>query len=815
MSNTTFFDNLRQDLKFGIRSMRKNPAFSTAVVLTIALGIGANTAMFSVIRGVLLKPLEYREPDRLVLVTEGATPVRFEEMASASRSYTAVGIFAGGFEDLALSSTGQPEVIKGTRVSANFLHILGVSPLLGRGFLADEDKPGAASVAMISAELWQRRFGRDPAILGKMIILAGVPHTIVGVLTSGFQFPLAGADVWLPRPEEWSAIAPKNRPLSPTLSIFGRLKGAVDLQQANAELAVLDRQYATAHPTMLDAKRDSPDLVVPLKEELISDVRPKLWLLFGAVGFVLLIVCANIGSLLLARATYRAREFAVRAAIGAGRGTIIRQLLVESLLLAFLGGALGIGLAATSLSGIRSLTFVDLPRTGEIRMDALVLGFGAALALITGVAFGLMPALAASRPDIAVALRGSGEGTVSMRSKAMMRLGSRGFLVVGQVALSIILLIGATLLIESLARVYRVDPGFQTGHLLTAKISLSPSRYGTDEKKAAFYRELIDRIQSLPGVRGAAVTLTLPMTDMWIGAPVQLAGTPPLELNERPISIVQDISPGYLHTMGIAVERGREFTTHDDKNSVPVALVSENLVRLFLPQYPSGPDPVGQRILFGSDPQPVEIVGVTANVRYSERDDDPKAEIYFPSNQKPMQSAMLAVRTTGDPLSFANLVRSQVLAIDRDQPISAVSTMDDLVEQSEGQLRLMMRLLGAFAGVATFLAVIGLYGVITYSVVQRTKEIGIRRALGAPRNNILALVARQTMSLTVAGVVLGIGGALALTRLMRDLLFQVSASDPLTFVGVAVLFVIVALTAGYIPARRASEIDPLAALRVG
>jgi len=815
VSNTTFFDNLRQDLKFGIRSMRKNPAFSTAVVLTIALGIGANTAMFSVIRGVLLKPLEYREPDRLVLVTEGATPVRFEEMASASRSYTAVGIFAGGFEDLALSSTGQPEVIKGTRVSANFLHILGVSPLLGRGFLADEDKPGAASVAMISAELWQRRFGRDPAILGKMIILAGVPHTIVGVLTSGFQFPLAGADVWLPRPEEWSAIAPKNRPLSPTLSIFGRLKGAVDLQQANAELAVLDRQYATAHPTMLDAKRDSPDLVVPLKEELISDVRPKLWLLFGAVGFVLLIVCANIGSLLLARATYRAREFAVRAAIGAGRGTIIRQLLVESLLLAFLGGALGIGLAATSLSGIRSLTFVDLPRTGEIRMDALVLGFGAALALITGVAFGLMPALAASRPDIAVALRGSGEGTVSMRSKAMMRLGSRGFLVVGQVALSIILLIGATLLIESLARVYRVDPGFQTGHLLTAKISLSPSRYGTDEKKAAFYRELIDRIQSLPGVRGAAVTLTLPMTDMWIGAPVQLAGTPPLELNERPISIVQDISPGYLHTMGIAVERGREFTTHDDKNSVPVALVSENLVRLFLPQYPSGPDPVGQRILFGSDPQPVEIVGVTANVRYSERDDDPKAEIYFPSNQKPMQSAMLAVRTTGDPLSFANLVRSQVLAIDRDQPISAVSTMDDLVEQSEGQLRLMMRLLGAFAGVATFLAVIGLYGVITYSVVQRTKEIGIRRALGAPRNNILALVARQTMSLTVAGVVLGIGGALALTRLMRDLLFQVSASDPLTFVGVAVLFVIVALTAGYIPARRASEIDPLAALRVG
>jgi putative ABC transport system permease protein len=815
VSKTTFLENLQQDLKYGIRTMLKNPVFSVAAVLTIALGIGANTTMFSVIRAVLLKPLEYREPERVVLVTEGATPVRFEEMASASRSYTEIGAFAGGFEDMALSGAGEPEVIHGARVSANFLHILGVSPLVGRSFLAEEDKPGAAPVAMISAELWRRRFARAPAILGRTMTLAGVPHTVVGVLPPGFQFPLAGADVWLTKPTEWSAIAPKNRALSPTLSLFGRLKPHVDLQQANAELAVLDRQYAAAHPAMLDAKRDEPDSVLPLKEELISDVRPKLWMLFGAVGFVLLIVCANVGSLLLARATSRAREFAVRAAIGAGRGRIIGQLLVESLLLAVLGGALGMGLAAGSLSGIRSMTFVDLPRAGEIRMDAMVLGFGAALALITGVAFGMVPALAASRPDLAVVLRGSGEGTVAARSKPVMGLGSRGFLVVGQVALSIILLIGATLLIESLARVYRVDPGFQTDHLLTAKIALSPARYDTDEKKEAFYRDLIERTQSLPGVQGAAVTLTLPMTDTWMGAPVQLAGTPPLALNERPISIIQDISPTYFRTLGIVLERGREFTAHDDKNSVPVAIVSENLVRLFFPQYPSGPDPVGQRIIFGSDPQPVEIVGVTANVRYSERDDDPRAEIYLPCSQKPMQSAMLAVRTNGDPLAFANSVRSQILAIDREQPISAVSTMDDLVEQSEGQLRLMMRLLGTFAGVATFLAVIGLYGVISYSVVQRTKEIGIRRALGAPRNNILALVARQTISLALAGVVLGIGGAFALTRLMRDLLFQVSATDPATFIGVAILFVLVALAAGYIPARRASGIDPLAALRIG
>jgi len=399
------FDTIRHDLRFGLRTMGKNPAFSVAVELTIALGIGANTAMFSVIRAVLLKPLEYREPDRVVLVADGATPIRFDEIAAASRSYTQIGAFASGLEDMALSGTGEPEVLKGARVSANFLGILGVSPLHGRSFLAQEDKPGAEPVALIGTGLWRRRFGGDPSIVGRTIILAGVPHTVIGVLPPGFQFPLAGADVWVTRPSEWSVIAPKNRALSPILSVFGRLKPGVNVQQATAELAVLNGQYATAHPEMLDAKPDSPEVLRPFQEELVSDVRPKLWMLFGAVGFVMLIVCANIGSLLLARATSRAREFAVRAAIGARRGRIIGQLLAESMLLAILGGVLGIAVAALAVPAIRSLTFVDLPRSGEIRMDAMVLGFGAALALLAGVAFGLAPSLAASRPDLAVVLR--------------------------------------------------------------------------------------------------------------------------------------------------------------------------------------------------------------------------------------------------------------------------------------------------------------------------------------------------------------------------------------------------------------------------
>ena len=509
----------------------------------------------------------------------------------------------------------------------------------------------------------------------------------------------------------------------------------------------------------------------------------------------------------------KAVEFAVRAAIRAERGRIIGQLLAESVLLASVGGAMSIGFAAWSLGIIRKMTLADLPRAGEIQIDGTVLGFAVVLSVVTGVLFGLAPALAASRPDLAAVLRGSGEATIASGSRSSLSFGTRGLLVVGQVALSIILLIGATLLIESLARVYRVDPGFKTSHLLTLNIALPPARYNTDEKKAEFYEQLVQHAEALPGVRSAAVALTLPMVDTWMGAPVQMAGTPPLKLNERPIAVLEDVTRAYFRTLAIALIRGREFTPHDNARTVPVAIVNENLVRLFWPQYPGGPNPIGQRIVIGSSPESVEIVGIAPNVRQYGRDDNPRPEVYLPCAQKPPASAMLVVRTDGNPLSFTNAVRAQVLAIDRDQPVSAVATMDELVQASEGQLRLMMNLLGTFAGAAALLAVIGLYGLISYSVVQRKKEIGIRRALGAQRSDILSLMAGQVVRLTLTGVLLGIAGAFALTRLLKDMLFQVRATDPATFVGISILFVLVGVAASHIPARRAATVDPMVALR--
>ena len=794
--------------------MRKAPGFSLAVVLIVALGVGANTAMFSVIRGVLLKPLEYRDPARLVLVDHGVTPIRYRDFLRGAHSFVEVGAYADMAEQMALSGAGEPAVLSAARVSANFLHILGVSPLLGRSFLPKEDRPGAPAVAMISAELWRRRFGGDSSVIGKAATLAGTSYTIVGVLPPRFQFPFPHTDAWITQPSELSVIAPYGRPISPILRVFGRLRPGVGLQQTTAELAVLNQQYRTAHPGMLDAKRDRPEAVLPLQEELISDIRSKLWMLAGAVGLVLLIVCANVAGLLLARATARSREFAVRAAIGAGRLRMIAQLLTESILLACMGGGLGILLAGWGVSALRRVNLDELPRAGEIHLDGWVLGFAVALSLLTGVLFGLAPALAASRADLASVLRGSGEGQgLQPPRPGLLRLNSRSLLVMGQVALSVVLLIGAALLIESIHRLSQVDPGFDPSHLLTMNITPVPTRYDTDAKKAAFYDGLIDRLQLLPGVSSAAVTLTLPM-DLYFGTPAQVAEQPPIKFEERPIAIFQSITQDYFRTMKIALKRGREFSRRDNANSVPVVIISEALARRFWPHYPQGPDPIGQHILTGKNPKANEIVGIVADVHQT-RDSGPATELYRPCLQEPPESAMLAVRTAGDPLSFANTVRSQIMAMDRNQPVSRVSTMQDLLEESEGQLRLIMTLLAIFAGAATVLAVMGLYGVISYSVAQRTREIGIRRAVGAQPRDILALVVGQGLRLALAGVALGLGGAWALTRVLRDLLFQVKALDPITFMVVATMFVAVALAASFVPAQRATGIDPLAALRAG
>jgi putative ABC transport system permease protein len=806
-------ENIRQDAGYALRTMRKNPAFTVTAILMVALAIGGNTAMFTVIRAVLLKPLEYPDADRLVHIEGGATPERFREMRANARSFAGLGAFTGD-ENVTLAGAGEPEVLDAARISAGFLHILGVAPALGRDFSPQEDSAGGAPVALISSELWRRRFGSDPEIVGRTANFDTTAYTIIGVLPPHFRFPFPGIDVWMTAPTEDPEVPRKSRELSPTLTVFGRLKPGVTLAQAGAELKVLRHQYAMAHPTMLDARPTTPE-VTPLKDELVSNVRSMLWLLFGALGFVLLIACANVASLLLARATFRSREFAVRAALGAPRARLIGQLLVESLLLSFAGGIIGALLAAWSLRAIPHMTGFDLPRTGEIHMDWVVLGFAAALSAATGGLFGLAPSLSASRPDLIDVLRSSGEaaGKASTR-KVLAGLNVRSVLSAGQIALSIVLLIGAALLMESIAHLRGVDLGFNPSRLLTMSISLPPTRYDTNQKKAAFFTDLIERVDSLPAARSAAAAMTLPMTS-FPGTPVQDAGKPALKLNERPIAKYFPVTPGYFRTLQIPLIRGRDFTQRDLEDTERVAIIDENLARRFWPAYPAGLDPVGQRLLVGGvNPKPARIVGIVANVRQSLEGTIWPESVYVCFAQSAVPFAMFAVRTSGDPLLLTRAVQAQVQAVDPDQAIANVRTMDDLVEAEVGQRRLLAILLGSFAAVALLLALIGIYGVIAYSVAQRAQEVGIRRALGARQSDILRLVISQGLMLALAGVAIGLGGAYALTRLMKKLLFQVSTTDPLTFAVVGLLFLLAAVAASFIPARRASRIDPMAALRV-
>jgi predicted permease len=794
--------------------MRHNPAFAATAVLTLALAIGGNTAMFTVIRAVLLKPLQYREPDRLVSLSGGATPSRFFEMKAGARSFTDLGATTGE-ENITLSGAAEPEVLKGARVSASFLGILGVEPLRGRGFLPQEDSAAGAPVVMISSELWQRRFSGDSAIVGKTATLGSTPFTIIGVLPPRFQFPVPGIDVWMTAPSEWPLMSPKSRFDSPFLSLFGRLKPGVTLPQANAELQVIRRQYARAHPDMLDAKPKTPVEVTPMKDDLVGEVRSMLWMLFGAVGFVLLIACANVASLLLARAISRSREFAVRSALGAARTRLIGQLLAESVLLSLCGGILGVLLAAWSLRAIPLITSFDLPRAGEIHLDWMVLGFAAALSAATGVFFGLAPSIGASRPDLIQVLRASGEAANRGAHRgALGGLNVRGVLLVGQIALSIILLIGAALLIKSVSNLRGVDVGFNPSNLLTMQVPLPPLRYDTNQKRASFFEELLQRVDSLPGVRGAAAGMFLPMMG-YAGTPVQDAAKPPLLLNERVIATYWAVTPGYFRTLGVALRRGRDFTARDTLDAQRVAIIDEALARRFWPAYPAGLDPVGQGILIGGvNKKPALIVGIAAHVHQGLENSAWPESVYVSFAQNAPPFAMLAIRTTGDPLRYTRAVREQVHALDHDQPIALVRTMDDLVEEQVGQRRLLVILLGSFACAALLLALIGIYGIIAYSVAQRTQEMGIRRALGAEASDILRLVVGQGFRLALAGVAVGIAGAFGLTRLITTLLFHVSATDPVTFVAVALLFLFVALAASYIPARRATRIDPMAALRV-
>jgi predicted permease len=800
-----FLETALQDCKYALRTMRQKPGFTVTSLVTLALAIGGNTAMFAVIRAVLLEPLPYREPDRLVRIEGGATPTRFAEMKSAARSFTEIAAYTG-VEDLALSGAGDPEVLKAVRVSAGFLRILALDPVRGRGFRSEEDAAGGAPVALISEELWQRRFGGDPQIAGRTATLAATAYTIIGVLPPRFQFPAPGVDIWLTAPAETPSIPARARALSPYLALFGRLKPEASLAQANAELRVIRRQYAAAHPAMLDAQAKTPVEVTALKDNLVSGVRSTLWLLSGAVALVLLIACANIAGLLLARAASRSREMAVRAAVGAARRRLMAQLLSESILLSAFGGALGILLALWSLRALPGISAFPLPRANEIRADGTVLGFAAALALVTGSIFGLAPALRASRPDLMGVLRSGGDALPLGAGQINLRT----LLLVGQIALSLVLLIGATLLLESVGQLRSVDVGFNSSHLLTLRVALPVVRYDTDQKKITFFENLVRQAGRVPGARGATAAWYFPLM-FSAGTPVQDANQPPLKLNERPIATLIPITPGYFSTLEIPLRRGRDFSEQDKADSQRVAIINETLARRFWP----GRDPIGQRMLVGGiNAKPAEIIGVAADVHQGLESNVWAETVYTAFSQNPQGAAMLAVRTAGDPLALTRAIREQVQTLDRDQPITGVRSMEELLELAVGPRRLLAPLLASFAGVALLLALIGIYGVIAYSVAQRTREMGIRRALGAQHQDILRLVVGQGLMLAAAGIALGIGGAFASTRLMKTLLFHVSATDPLTFAGIGGAFLLVALAASYLPARRAARIDPMGALRV-
>jgi putative ABC transport system permease protein len=817
-----FFESAWRDILYSLRTMVRNPAFASTAMLILGLGIGGNAAMFTMIRAVLLRPLDYREPDRLVYfsVENPRRPqqnpsfslVQFEGMKAAAKTFSVMSAY-GRPENFALSSGGEPEELKGARVSANFLEVLGVPPAMGRSFLSEEDKPGGTPVAMISTGLWKRRFSGDPGVVGKEVTLESTAYTVIGVLPGGFEFPYADVDVWVTRPSEWSMLPPRYWGV-PTLTGFGRLKAGASVEQASAEMSVLQHQYDVANPNPMNGDLSATIRVVPLKDKLVANVRPMLWTMFGAVGFVLLIACANVASLLLARAASRSRELAVRAALGAGRGRLIRQLLAESLVLAVGGAALGVILATWFLGAIArangpfaqgGVNALFVPGARAIHLDGIVLGFTVALSIATGVLFGLFPSMQVSRPDLNEVLRERG-ATAARRG-----VSARSLLVTGQVALSIVLLIGAALLMESFFRLHSVDPGFRAANLLTAKIALPRARYDTDQKRDAFFRELLRRLPS-----NSAVAMLLPTT-AWIRTNVtEVEGSPALNpADDASYAVVQSVTPGYFHTLSIPLKRGREFTARDNvAGSPPVIMLNETLARRL---WQDGTNPIGLHVKEAYDKALgwIEVVGIVADIHEGGLATDAVAEFYLPLAIHPPQTAFVIARTEGDPMRLANTIRETVLAMDRDQPVSDLRTMEQVFEATLGQRRLTMLLLGLFASVALLLATVGIYGSIAYSVAQRTQEVGIRRALGAQQGDILRLILLQGLRLVLAGVAIGLCGAFALTRVMKNLLFHVQATDPAAFAGIAILFVAVALAASYLPARRAARVDPMAALRVG
>ncbi len=796
-------DTFVQDLRFGLRMLVKSPGFSSVVIITLALGIGATSVIFSIVNAVLLRPLPYRAPDRLVTVWQSlpkeqvdqvpASAPNFLEWQAQSRTMALTAFNRSAFS---LTGADRPERLDGGLLRANAFEVLGVLPILGRTFRPGEDQLGADPVVVLSYGLWQRRFGGDPGVLKRTILLNSKSYRIVGVMPPKFQF--MGADVWVPLAFTQENLRDRGGSF---LRVMGRLKPGITIEQARADTTAIANHQAELYP---DSNFGWSVSLVLLNEQVLGNIRRTLLVLFGAVAFVLLVAATNVASLLLARATDRVREMAVRAALGAARGRLIRQALTESLLLALLGGAGGLLLAFWGTVAVVEMHPNQIPRVTETGIDGRVLAFTLGISVLCGILFGLVPALQATRPRLGVSLKESGVQVSASR----FRFALRSALVVGEVALALVLLLGAGLMVRSFRRLQQVDPGFHPEHVLVAQVTLQPAKYPQTFQKVAFFQQVVDSIRQTPGVVMAGAVTTLPLTPMEIQEAFMIEGRPP---TGGPAGVGLDlVTPDYFRAMGIPLLGGRGFTPFDRANAPKVAIIDEGLKRQFFP----AENPLGKRILIpGVSKEWREIVGVVGGVRHYGLDSAIRPQLYVPLAEYSENFMTLVVRGSRDPLQLASVVRAAVWRVDKDQPIAKAQRLEQLLADSISQQRFNSDLMQLFALLALVLAAVGIHGVIAFSVTQRTHEIGVRMALGSEKGRVLRLILGHGMRLVLAGLVLGWIGALALTRVLSSMLFGIEATDPMVFAVVPPLLVLVAFAAAYLPARRATRVDPAVALR--
>ena len=811
-------DTLLQDLRYSLRRLAKSPAFTAIVVLTLALGIGANTAIFSAVNAVLLSPLPYRESDRLVTIEHLYPSLDLEAPVSVpgfldykrqSRSFESMAVQTGWQANL--TGVDEPVRIQGQRVTGEFFTTFQVPALLGRTLQPGEDVPGRDRVAVLSYDAWRRIFGGVPDIVGRSLSLNGESYEVVGVMPSGFRdFFNRNAELWAPLVFQPEQMTDENR-TSEFLNLVARMRPNVPVEQAAGEVRTLAEQLKRDHEDSYPP--DWTLLLTPLSVQATGQVRPALLVLLGAVGFVLLIACANVANLLLARAATRSKEIAVRTALGATRERLLKQLLTESLLVSLAGGAVGLLLA---YAGVRTLAAADvgnLPRADEIGIDGTVMLFTLFVSVVAGVLFGLAPAIHTATPDLHGALKEGNRGTTADRGSQALRRS----LVVTEVALALTLLTGAGLLLKSFARLQQVDPGFDPSSILTFNLALPQVRYPNDTVRTAFFDQVIPAIARVPGVLGAGGTSVMPFGGAWSTGSFDIEGYQPPEDRPGPWGDIRIVSPSFFETLRIPLLRGRYLTDEDREGTRMVAVIDQEFVRRYWP----GENPLGKRFTFGppdgvtdtTQNEWIEVVGVVGHAAHEGLDADPRIQLYLSYRQAPLPFMAIAVRTQGNPDRYLNLVRDAVRSVDPDQPISGVAQMEELLSRSVGQRRLSMMLLSLFSGIALVLASVGIYGVMSYSVTQRARELGVRIALGADRGDVLRLVLRQGMGLAGLGIGIGLAAAFALTRLLESQLYGVTASDPATFLMVAVVLAATALLANLIPAIRATRLDPAVVLR--